>query len=102
MSIDIEPTNTPTERTAWFSSTATSVVTTGITFGVWASVSRHGDVELPDSRLLLAATLLVYLPLLFVVVRKRFTLRIAIPYGIAFGLLCVVAIPAALTLIGWQ
>lgn len=92
----------PTERTAWSASTATSVVTAGATFGVWASVSRHGDVEFPDSRLLLAATLLVYLPLLVIVARKPLTMRIAIPYGIVFGLLCVVAIPAALALIGWQ
>ncbi len=90
------------DRTAWLASTATTVATAGITFGAWASVSRHGDAEFPDSRLLLAAVLLVYVPLLFVVARKRVTISIAVLYGLVFGLLCVVAIPAASTLTGGQ
>lgn len=102
MSASIEPTDKPRKRTAWLASTATSVVTAGITFGVWASMTRHDDYALPDSRLLLVGTMLAYLSLLFVAARRTFTMWIAIPLGIVFGLLCVVAIPAALTLSGWQ
>jgi len=69
---------------------------------MWGSPTRYDEYALPDSRLLLGAAMLAYLSLLFVAARGTFTMWIAIPLGIVFGFLCVVAIPATLTLIGWQ
>lgn len=102
MSTDIEPTNPPTARRAWLASTATSILTAGITFGVWAKVTRHDCHSLPDPRLLCILVLAAYCALLFVMSRRPFTLLIAIPYGAVFGALCVVTIPAVLAIMGWQ